>query len=91
MACQDCLVRGEAQSRRVVRRLPFAVGLVALAVTLGAGVAQGERIQSGDLVVSLSGEIAPHALPRTTAVPVRIHVEAMCRPSAAASLRRCAS
>jgi hypothetical protein len=58
-----------------VRRLSLFVGLVALAIAVGAGAAQGERIESGDLVVSLSGEIAPHALPRTTAVPVKIHVE----------------
>jgi hypothetical protein len=64
-----------AQNRGVARRLPFVLGLVAIAVALGAGVAQGERIKSGDLVVSLSGEIAPHALPRTMAVPVRMHVE----------------
>jgi hypothetical protein len=59
----------------MARRLSLAVGLVALAVAVGAGAAQGERIKAGDLVVSLNGEIEPHALPRATAVPVRIHVE----------------
>jgi hypothetical protein len=63
------------RSRRSVRRLPPILGFVAIAIALGAGVAQGERIKSGNLIVSLSGEIVPHALPRTTAVPVRMHIE----------------
>jgi hypothetical protein len=46
-----------------------------IAIALVAGVAQGERIKSGDLIVSLSGEIEPHVLPRDKAVPVRMHVE----------------
>jgi hypothetical protein len=51
------------------------LAFVAVAVAAVAGVAQGERIKAGNLIVSLSGEIVPHALPRTTAAPVRIHVE----------------
>lgn len=68
-------MRGAAQNRRVIRRLPLALGLAAIAIALGAGVAQGERIKSGNLIVSLSGDIEPNALPRATAVPVRMHVE----------------
>ena len=68
-------MRGMLRRRQDVRRFPLALGFAAIAIALGAGVAQGERIKSGNLIVSLSGEIVPHALPRTTAVPVRMHVE----------------
>ena len=73
--CHDSPVRGVTQNRGVARRLSLALGLGAIAIALGAGVAQGERIKSGDLIVSLSGEIEPHVLPRDKAVPVRMHVE----------------
>ena len=62
-------------SRWSARRVPLVIGFVAVAVAAGAGVAQGERIKEGNLIVSLQGKILPHALPRTTAAPVRIHVE----------------
>lgn len=68
-------MRGMKRNRGIAGRVQLVLGLVAIAAALGAGVAQGERIKSGDLVVSLNGEISPHALPRTTAVPVRMHVE----------------
>lgn len=49
-------------------------GLAALAA-LGAGLAQGERTQRGDLIVSLDGGISPLALPRDRPVPVSVHLE----------------
>jgi len=61
------------------RRLPLLLGLAAAVSALWVGGAQGERIKSGDLIVSLGGEIAPRTLPRATAAPVRIHVEGEVR------------
>lgn len=63
------------QRGRVIGRLSLAIGLVAIAIALGTGIAQGERIKSGNLIVSLSGDIEPKALPRTTAAPVKMRVE----------------
>lgn len=47
----------------------FAAAVLALALCASAS---GERSQSGNLIVSLKGEITPHFLPRTRPVPVAI-------------------
>jgi hypothetical protein len=67
-------MKGVMRSGRSTR-LPLLLSLAAAVSVLWAGGAQGERIKSGDLIVSLSGEIAPRTLPRATAVPVKIRVE----------------
>jgi len=50
--------------------------LVLLAVLAYAGIAQGERVQRGNLIVSLDGSYAPLALPRDRKAPVSVHLEA---------------
>jgi hypothetical protein len=53
-------------------RLPIAVLLVfALAA---AAVARGEAVQDGNLLLRFDGGISPHALPRSTAVPVTVRI-----------------
>jgi hypothetical protein len=47
---------------------------VLVAVAAGAGLARGERRQSGNLIVALDGGIAPLALPRQHPAPVSIHL-----------------
>jgi hypothetical protein len=48
---------------------------MAIFALAGAGIASGESAQSGGLVVSLQGRIAPHALPRDELAPITVHVE----------------
>ena len=56
-----------------VARLSVAVGL---ALGLGvAGLAQGESVQEGNLVVRFDGGISPHALPRSTPAPVTVKID----------------
>jgi hypothetical protein len=59
---------------RRLRRL-FGLGVVAAVVAVGAGAAQGELTQEGNLIVSLKGDILPRSLPRDSFAPVRVHVE----------------
>lgn len=60
-------------------RRSLVLGAVAVAAVAGGGVAQGELNQEGNLVVSLNGDIAPHALPRETPAPVKVHVKGEVR------------
>jgi hypothetical protein len=50
--------------------------LALLAALALAAVAQGERVQRGNLIVSLDGRYAPLALPRDHRAPVSVHLEA---------------
>jgi hypothetical protein len=53
------------------------VGLAALlAVFLLASFAQGERVQRGNLIVTLDGEFSPLALPRDRPAPVSVEIDA---------------
>jgi hypothetical protein len=61
-----------ALMRRVLAT-PFAI--LALALLLGAGAAQGELGQAGNIFVSLTGRITPQTLPRLTLAPVTVEVE----------------
>jgi len=45
-----------------------------LLVSLGSGLAAGERSRKGDLIVSLDGAISPLALPRDRAAPIAVHL-----------------
>jgi len=56
-----------------MRRVLFA--LVVLA-SLTAATAQGERVQRGNLIVSLDGGFAPQKLPRDRPAPVSVQLEA---------------
>ncbi|MGV1048430.1 MAG: hypothetical protein ACOYD4_07895 [Solirubrobacterales bacterium] len=49
--------------------------LLALAALAGAGVAQGELSQKGNLRISFDGGFAPRALPRERPAPVTLSVE----------------
>jgi len=56
-----------------VRRAVFAALLAALVV---AGVAHGERVQDGNLIVRLDGRFSPLALPRDRMAPVSVRLAA---------------
>lgn len=49
--------------------------LLALAVLLGAAVAQAELAQKGDLRISFGGGFTPHSLPRDRTAPITVSVE----------------
>jgi hypothetical protein len=55
---------------RALLTLALLLGLAGL----GAGLAHGERSQSGNLIVSLDGGLSPLALPRDRPAPVSIHL-----------------
>lgn len=63
-------------------------GVIALALALAPGAAQGERAQSGNLVVSLNGGISPLELPRHRTAPVAVHLEGGVRTADGSSLPR---
>jgi hypothetical protein len=52
---------------------PIAMATIA-GMALWAASAVGERAQTGNIVASLKGDIRPHFLPRTRAVPVSVGV-----------------
>lgn len=54
----------------------LALATVALLGALGAGLAQGERTQHGNLIVSLDGHFAPLTLPRDRPAPVSVQLDA---------------
>jgi hypothetical protein len=57
-------------------RVRLSVGLCAAVVlALFVGRAAGERVQDGNLIVSLNGGIFPVTLPRDHAVPVSVYLE----------------
>lgn len=64
-----------ARPRAAVRRLLAALSLLVLLGALGAGLAQGERSQHGNLVISLDGGFAPRKLPRDRLAPVAVRLE----------------
>jgi hypothetical protein len=56
-------------------RLAACLLTLIAAAGVSAGIAQGELTQSGNLIVSLRGGIAPHALPREQLAPVSVYVD----------------
>jgi hypothetical protein len=52
----------------------WIVVLTMAAVALGVEAVRGERMQKGNLIVSVSGKITPHDLPRTGAAPIMLHL-----------------
>lgn len=68
--------RIRSRSLSVAAPALLLAGLAALALlgALGAGLAQGERSQRGDLIVSLDGGIAPLKLPRDRPRPVSVRL-----------------
>jgi hypothetical protein len=59
-------MRGRAQ-------LPAAIAVLA-ALVLAAAPAVAERVQEGNLIVSLNGGLSPRKLPRTHRAPVAVHL-----------------
>jgi hypothetical protein len=52
------------------------LSIVALLLALGvAGVARGETVAEGNLLVGFDGGISPHALPRTGTAPVTVSID----------------
>lgn len=68
-------MRSARSTRGPTRRALAALAVSALACWLGAGLAQGERSQKGNLIVSLDGGLSPLALPRDRPAPVAVHLE----------------
>jgi hypothetical protein len=60
---------------RATARGLLTLAALALLAALGAGLAQGERSQQGNLIVSLDGGLSPLRLPRDRPAPVAIHLE----------------
>jgi hypothetical protein len=59
----------------LISRIKFALVLCALAVlALLAGTAGAERVQGGNLIVTLNGGITPRKLPRHRPAPVAVHL-----------------
>jgi hypothetical protein len=58
----------------VPARALAALAVLALLGALGAGLAQGERAQRGNLIVSLDGDISPLKLPRDLPAPVALRL-----------------
>jgi hypothetical protein len=56
-------------------RLAGSIAAVALLAFGLAGVARGERIQEGNLIVDFDGGISPHALPREGTAPVAVTID----------------
>lgn len=56
------------------RRLLLPIFVAALGL-LGAGLAQGELRQVGNLRISFSGDFAPQSLPRDRLAPISVHVK----------------
>jgi hypothetical protein len=67
----------------------LATALLLLIALLGvAGIAHGERVQNGDLIVSLNGGISPRRLPRSHPAPVAVHLAGAVETSDKAPLPR---
>ena len=58
-----------------MRRRLVIPALLTLAVLLGAGIAQGELSQNGNLRISFNGGFSPHSLPRDRPAPVTVDIE----------------
>jgi hypothetical protein len=69
-------VRATARPGGKAGRALLALVALALVATLtAAGIAHGERSQSGNLIVSLDGELSPLKLPRDRAAPVSVSLD----------------
>jgi hypothetical protein len=64
------------------------LALVVLAVFLLAGLAQGERSQRGNLIVTLDGRFSPLTLPRERRAPVSVNLRAGLQTSDGSVLPR---
>jgi hypothetical protein len=71
-------------SRIAKRGLLVAVAMIALL----AGRSEAEQHQSGNLIVSMAGGIAPRALPRTHSAPVAVRLQAGIRTADRAPVPR---
>jgi hypothetical protein len=70
-------------------RVAIRAAIVALALLASFGpAASGERVQRGNLVVSLNGDIAPRQLPRDRASPVALRLEGEVRTADGSTLPR---
>jgi hypothetical protein len=72
-------------AKRRIAGFGVAVLLAALAL---AGIAAGERVQRGDLIVTLDGRFAPLALPRNHPAPVSVQLDAGLQSADGSTLPR---
>jgi hypothetical protein len=77
-----------ARPRRQAQRALCALAALALAATLGPGLARGERSQQGNLIVSLDGGLSPLKLPRDRLAPVAVRLEGGLRTADGSLLPR---
>ena len=68
-------MRGRALPGGPASRALAALAVLALLAALGAGLAQGERSQRGNLIASLDGAFSPLRLPRERSAPVAVHLD----------------
>lgn len=60
----------------MVKRVVSLSLLVGLVLLVAAAIALGDRTESGNLVVTMSGDLQPKELPRRELAPVAVHLEA---------------
>jgi hypothetical protein len=70
------------------RAVPLAALLALAAFGLSGGPAGAERLQEGNLIVSLNGGISPNKLPRHHAAPVAVYMEGGVHTSDGTALPR---
>jgi hypothetical protein len=66
-----------------MRRIVLISMLLATAA-IGAGVAHGERVKRGDLLLSFTADFAPQALPRDRLAPVKVDLAGAVKTSSGA-------
>ncbi len=67
------------------------LALAVLAILVGATAATGERTQTGNLIVSLDGQLSPLRLPREGKAPVTVHIEGSLKSADGSLLPRVTS
>lgn len=68
-------MRLRARRSGAARGALAVLAALALLGAVGAGLAQGERTQQGNLIVSLDGGLSPLKLPRDRPAPVALHLD----------------
>lgn len=70
------------------KAIRLTIALIVVAAAFGATLAQGERVQKGNLVVTLKGGISPRKLPRDRPAPATVHLAGGIRTTDGSPLPR---
>jgi hypothetical protein len=81
-------MRGRYRAEGAAARALRALAVLALLGALAAGIARGERSQSGNLIISLDGRLSPLKLPRDRPAPVAMRLEGGLRTADGSLLPR---